>query len=312
MASFNVNGRSVTVDVDESTPLLWVLRDSLHLTGTKYGCGLAQCGACTVHLDGRPVRSKDPAFGIQMTGGSNSIQNSFTQYRELGARTRAMLVEAAAREWKVDAATVQTRAGRLIAADGRSAGYGEMSEAAMSLPAPASVTLKKSSEFRLIGQPANRLDAPAKSTGGQTFGMDMRRPGMKTVLIARPPHFGGTVASFDAAQAQAVKGVDRVMQVDLDRGATGVAVVADGFWPASMGRDRLDIQWRSARRSTARRSRCATARSSRAISTASSCRGCPTCRRSTCISCRRTIRRPASASRACRRWPRRWPTRCSP
>ena len=57
MTSFNVNGRSVTVDVDESTPLLWVLRDSLHLTGTKYGCGLAQCGACTVHLNGRPVRS---------------------------------------------------------------------------------------------------------------------------------------------------------------------------------------------------------------------------------------------------------------
>ncbi len=57
MASFKVNGRSVTADVDESTPLLWVLRDSLDMTGTKYGCGLAQCGACTVHLNGEPVRS---------------------------------------------------------------------------------------------------------------------------------------------------------------------------------------------------------------------------------------------------------------
>ena len=66
MTSFNVNGRSVTVDVDESTPLLWVLRDSLNLTGTKYGCGLAQCGACTVHLDGRPVRScVMPVAGVE-------------------------------------------------------------------------------------------------------------------------------------------------------------------------------------------------------------------------------------------------------
>ena len=216
--------------------------------------GLARILADELDADWNSVRAelapageayKDPAFGLQMTGGSNSIQNSFTQYRELGARARAMLIEAAARKWKVDAATVRTRAGRLIAADGRSAGYGEMSDAAMALPVSASVTLKKSSEFRLIGKPANRLDSADKSNGRQIFGMDMRRPGMKTVLIARPPHFGGTVAGFDAAQAQAVKGVDRVMQVDLDRGATGVAVVADGYWPAHMGRDKLKIQWKA-------------------------------------------------------------------
>ena len=57
MASFNVNGQAVTVEIDDSTPLLWALRDSLELLGTKYGCGMAQCGACTVHLDGRAVRS---------------------------------------------------------------------------------------------------------------------------------------------------------------------------------------------------------------------------------------------------------------
>ena len=57
MASFNVNGQAVTVEIDDSTPLLWALRDSLELLGTKYGCGMAQCGACTVHLDGQAVRS---------------------------------------------------------------------------------------------------------------------------------------------------------------------------------------------------------------------------------------------------------------
>ena len=57
MTKLNVNGKSVEVDVDPETPLLWVLRDTLGLTGTKFGCGMALCGACTVHLNGQPVRS---------------------------------------------------------------------------------------------------------------------------------------------------------------------------------------------------------------------------------------------------------------
>ena len=57
MIIFTVNGKRTQVDVDENTPLLWVLRENLHLTGTKFGCGMALCGACTVHLDGEAVRS---------------------------------------------------------------------------------------------------------------------------------------------------------------------------------------------------------------------------------------------------------------
>ena len=57
MTTFTLNGKATTVDVDPSTPILWAVRDSLGLTGTKYGCGMAQCGACTVHLNGQPVRS---------------------------------------------------------------------------------------------------------------------------------------------------------------------------------------------------------------------------------------------------------------
>ena len=56
-ATLDVNGKAVTVQADPATPLLWVLRDELGLTGTKFGCGVAQCGACTVHVDGQPIRS---------------------------------------------------------------------------------------------------------------------------------------------------------------------------------------------------------------------------------------------------------------
>ncbi|MET4482145.1 (2Fe-2S)-binding protein [Bradyrhizobium sp. F1.13.3] len=57
MTSFDINGRAVTVDAEEDTPLLWVIRDVIGLTGTKFGCGIGMCGACTVHVGGRPTRS---------------------------------------------------------------------------------------------------------------------------------------------------------------------------------------------------------------------------------------------------------------
>ena len=185
----------------------------------------------------------DPLFGIHLTGGSNSIKNSFTQYRELGARARAMLLSAAAARWKVDVATLRTQAGTVLGPDGRKLGYGELAEAAMALPVPEKVTLKDPKDFRIIGRPTPRLDARAKSSGRQDFGIDMRLPGQLTAVVARPPVFGARLASVDDSAARAVKGVKAVLRVPLDRGAEGVAVVADGYWPAKQGRDALKLQW---------------------------------------------------------------------
>jgi isoquinoline 1-oxidoreductase subunit alpha len=68
MPRLNVNGQTMEFEAEADTPLLWVLRDNLGLTGTKYGCGIAQCGACTVHIDGAPVRScVMPASAVQPT-----------------------------------------------------------------------------------------------------------------------------------------------------------------------------------------------------------------------------------------------------
>jgi isoquinoline 1-oxidoreductase beta subunit len=187
----------------------------------------------------------DPAFGMHLTGGSGSIKNSYTQYRELGARTRAMLVSAAAAQWGVDAAGLRTREGVVIGPGGKRLGYGELAEAAMKQPVPEQVTLKDPKQFRIIGQPTGRLDARAKSTGTQSYGIDVRLSGMLTAVVAHPPVFAGKIRSLDDAAARAIPGVKAVLRVPLDRGGEGVAVVAEGYWAAKQGRDALKVEWDS-------------------------------------------------------------------
>ena len=185
----------------------------------------------------------DPLFGIHLTGGSNSIKHSYTQYRELGARARAMLLTAAAARWKVDMATLRTQAGTVLGPNGRKATYGDLAKAAMALPVPENVTLKDPKDFRLIGRATGRLDAQAKSSGRQDFGIDVRLPGQLTAVVAHPPVFGARLASVDDSAARAVKGVKAVLRVPLDRGAEGIAVLADGYWPAKQAREALKLQW---------------------------------------------------------------------
>ncbi|AYH43819.1 xanthine dehydrogenase family protein molybdopterin-binding subunit [Azoarcus sp. DN11] len=185
----------------------------------------------------------DPAYGMHMTGGSNSVKNSFVQYRELGARARSMLVSAAAARWKVDAAKLRTASGQVLGPGGRRLSYGELAEAAMAQPVPGRVALKDLKNFRLIGHPTPRLDARAKSSGRQDFGIDVRLPGQLTAVIAHPPVFGARPRTVDDAAAHLVKGVKTVVRIPLERGGEGVAVVADGYWPARQGREALKVEW---------------------------------------------------------------------
>ncbi|MBC7942800.1 MAG: xanthine dehydrogenase family protein molybdopterin-binding subunit [Chitinophagaceae bacterium] len=187
----------------------------------------------------------DPAMGMHLTGGSNSVKNSYGQYRELGARTKAMLVAAAARQWGVAPGSL-TAAGGVVSGGGKTATYGELFEAAMKEPVPASVVLKDPKDFKLIGKPTGLKVARAKSSGTQGYGIDVKLPGQLTAVIVRPPVFNARFTSFDAAETQKVKGVRAVLPVDLDRGGRGLAIVANGYWPAKQGRDALKVQWDTA------------------------------------------------------------------
>ncbi len=185
---------------------------------------------------------KDPVFGIQMVGGSGSIAHSFQQYRELGAKTRAMLLSAAAKNWNVGADTLRTEPSVVIGPGGKRATYAELAKAATAMPVPANVRLKNPSEFRYIGKRTPRLDSRAKCDGSIKFGLDFDQPGMLTAVVAHPPMFGAKVRGFDDADARRVEGVREIFQISLPRGS-GIAVVADKFWTAKQARDRLKIDW---------------------------------------------------------------------
>ena len=176
-------------------------------------------------------------FGIQMTGGSSTTWSEFDRYRQAGATARALLLAAAAQRFGIAPADCRTENGAVIAGNQR-ARYGELAAAAAALTVPKVVPLKDPKHWKLIGKPTKRLDTPEKITGRARFGMDVQFPGLLTALVAHPPVFGGTVKSFDADPAKAVAGVRHVVQVP-----TGVAVVADHFWAAKLGRDALKVEW---------------------------------------------------------------------
>jgi len=186
---------------------------------------------------------KDPVFGIQMVGGSGSIAHSFQQYRELGAKARAMLVAAAAQKWQVRPEQCRTEASVVHGPNGQSASYASLAEAAARIPVPENVPLKNPSDFRLIGKDVRRLDSRPKCNGSLKFGLDLDLPGMKVALVTHPPVFGGSPKTLDDKQARSMPGVVDIFQIPTFRKGTAVAVVADKFWTAKQARDRLQIDW---------------------------------------------------------------------
>jgi isoquinoline 1-oxidoreductase beta subunit len=180
-----------------------------------------------------------PIFGIQMTGGSTTSPAEYDHYRKMGALARTMLVQAASQKWNVDPASCHVEKGVVIhGATGRRATYGSLASAAAQLTAPADVALKPSSAFTQIGKPTRRLDTPSKTNGTAQFGLDVILPGMLTAVVARPPVFGGKALKIDATEALKISGVKSVEEIP-----SGVAVIATGFWPAKVGRDKLVVEW---------------------------------------------------------------------
>lgn len=185
-----------------------------------------------------PEIYKNLNFGIQGTGGSSSIANSWNQLREAGAAARFMLVAAAAAEWSVPAEEIEVADGKLSHKSGKEGTFGDFASKAASQKPPEKVQLKEPKDFKLIGKDVKRLDVAEKSAGIATFTIDVDKPGMLNAAVAHSPKFGGKVKSFKADAALAVGGVKEVVEIP-----SGVAVVADSFWSAQQGRKALEIEW---------------------------------------------------------------------
>lgn len=184
---------------------------------------------------------KNPALGMQATGGSTSVASSWQPLRQAGAVARAMLVTAAATQWGVPIESCRAQAGRVVhGASGRQATYGELATRAAELPVPDNVAPKEARDYRLIGKPQRRLDTPSKVDGSAEFGIDVRVPDMLIATIAQPPRFGDRLARYDAVKAKAVPGVRAVLTLD---GA--LVAVARDYWSASKALKAANPQWRA-------------------------------------------------------------------
>ncbi len=145
----------------------------------------------TVRVESAPADAKryaNLAFGnIQGTGGSSAMANSWNQLRDAGAKARAMLLAAAAKEWKVPVEELKIERG-VVSHPGkkRQATFGALVATAATLPIPDTVKLKDPKDFTLIGHPLLRVDAAAKSDGTALFTLDFALPGMLVALLKRP------------------------------------------------------------------------------------------------------------------------------
>ncbi|HLX22291.1 MAG TPA: xanthine dehydrogenase family protein molybdopterin-binding subunit, partial [Usitatibacter sp.] len=211
-----------------TTSLPMILCEELECDWTKVRYELAPANAVYAHT----------AFGMQMTGGSSSVWNSFDQLRTVGAQARMMLMQAAADQWKVKVSDVRAQKGFILGPGGKKLSYGQLADAAGKLPAPETVKLKDPKDFTLIGKPTRRIDSVEKIEGRAKFGLDVQRKDLHTAVVLHAPVFGAIVKSINAEKVKSVPGVTHVVELQ-----SGVAIVGTNFWAAKKGRDALEVQW---------------------------------------------------------------------
>jgi len=201
-----------------------------------------------VHIEQAPINID--VYGRQSAGGSRSIAMSWDQLRYAGAVARSMLVATAARRWGVAPAECTTQLSTVMhGASGRRLSYGELADDAALMPVPSedSITLKKRSEYTLLGKPIGGVDNRSIVTGHPLFGIDQVLPGMLYATYEKCPATGGRVAEANLEQIRALPGVTAAFVLDGNGLTTelmpGVAIVATSTWATLNARRQLRVTW---------------------------------------------------------------------
>ena len=190
------------------------------------------------------------AYGIQFAGGSRSIPTNWTPLRQAGATARAMLVDAAARQWGVAASECTTAESAVLhSSSGRRLTYGQLASRAARrpIPDPETLTLKDRSEFKLLGQRITGVDNEKIVTGQPLFGIDTVLPGMLHAVYQKCPAVGGRVASANLEQIKAMPGVKDAFVLEGNGNVfqlmPGVAIIAESTWAALRAKEALQVEW---------------------------------------------------------------------
>jgi CO/xanthine dehydrogenase Mo-binding subunit len=180
-------------------------------------------------------------LGLQQTGGSSSVRETYEPFRRAAATARVMFVAAAAQKWGCDVGECEGREGAVHhRPTGKSLRYGQLTRAAARQEIPDDVPIKDPADFKLLGEPKRRVDLVSKVTGEAEFGLDVEVDGMVKALVIRAPVIGQKVESFDADAASKMRGVREIFSFDR-----GVAVVADKYWQARRAAPEVKVRWAS-------------------------------------------------------------------
>ena len=204
-----------------------------------------------------PFRSNDTGFaaetmrstmgavmkviGAQVTGGSTAVPDSFDKLRQAGAVARETLKAAAAAETGLDVSELRTERGAVVLPDGTRLEYTSLAARAAQMDPVSDVALREPDQWRLIGKDVQRMDVLAKSTGTQTYGIDLKVDGMVHASVRMNPRKGAPMLGFDASAAETMRGVSQVIGLPY-----GVAVIADNTWRAFRALEEIEVDWDTA------------------------------------------------------------------